>query len=423
MRSHFRLFHLAAALVAVAPWATVVAQTIVAPDVGSPSIRGSGSIPRSSTNAAPASSIDSMLEGGLPLLRTGPLAYRPHISYGIQRGTGIQAEPGIQADTTTQTISAGLLVEIGEHWHLDGTQDWTHYSNPAFKNSSDQSASLVGAYDYDEWEFSFTGNYNSSHPSLVDLARQTHEVRYGAGVQVSRQLKQRTSLDVSFDQNVRKATPVIPDSAVPQSTLRDWSSNDSIRYQITPRTSASAGLGFGESNPSDGPGMSFTRPELRLTWLPTDRITFNGSAGFETRQVRGEHGGKLRSPTYSAGVRYRPFEATTVYVEARREMSLAYFANQVTKTTSWRTGVEQRFLAVLFGSASLSQQTTRYVQTIDDTSVLRRDRYTTIDTRLSVPFLHRGSAAVFYQRSRNASSGSDFSFTSSQYGADLAFRF
>ncbi len=404
--------------------ATLRAQTIAPPPVSDTPVHPEPT-PAHTTAADPGAlaSIPLELATDLPLWQRGPIALRPHAIFRAMRGTGINVGPGEPVDTDTQMFEPGLRVDLGSHWQADYTATWTQYSNRLLKDSFDESTNAEGGYQYDNWYLSLLGNYSSSHPLLVEAARQTHEIRYSYGFEARRRISDRTQLDFVGDESYRKATPLHPAPDWTPSNTRDWSSRNLIVYQATPRVSGSAGLAFGYTRPSIGPAMAYVRPELALKWTPTERITVNADAGFEQRRVHRSDVKALESPVYTGSIRYRPFPTTALIVAATQGMAVSYLGDTVTKSHAWKVGAQQRLFGSLYASVSMAKQRTRYIATEPILPQLRGDRYETYDARLAAPILSHGTIAVFYERSHNGSSQLGYGFTTRQIGVELRYQF
>ena len=112
-----------------------------------PSARGQ-SVVAPTTPVANQALNDSLLEAGLSpsaTALTSPLqwasiAVRPHLHYRYLYGDGIRSGPGQQTKTTIQTISPGVLFEIGSRWSLDYTATQYYYSKDNFRDRLDHSA-------------------------------------------------------------------------------------------------------------------------------------------------------------------------------------------------------------------------------------------------------------------------------------------
>ena len=350
-----------------------------------------------------------------PLAQWGVVSVRPHLFYRLLYGDGIQASLGQPETTAIQELSPGILLGLGTHWNLDYTPSWTVYSNRAFRNTLDHSASLTGGAGYGDWHFGFSQSYVSDNPVLVETGQQTRQDLYATSLTASGHIGPRTLLDLAVSQNVRFADGF--------AGFREWSTSDFLHYQITSRLDAGIGSEFGYVNMDVGPNMTYVRPEGRITWKPADKIAFTVQGGNERRTFDSGGTGAMTSPVYSASVQYLPVETTTLNFGVNRDLSASYFADEITKSQSWSASLQQRLLQEFYFNAAFSQGKTTYAATRSGLGVGRDDRNYAVTVRLSTTFLRRGSVAILYQLSHNSSNSSVYAFSSRQVGLELGYSF
>lgn len=410
-------------LCAVLLVAPVYAQVIVAPSSASTPPLEAGSLTSTDTAQKPASNMASALSSGLPLIQRGPIGVRPHFVYQVLYGDGIEAGPGNQRDSYIQSVSPGLLFDIGKYWKLDYTPTWTFYSNSAFRDTAGQAATLSGRMPHPHGIFGVAQSYESSYAMLVETGRQTHQTTYASLIEGTYKLGEHTTLEANVSRSARYANAV---TDAPEWTTSDWvqwSSTDWLRYEVSPRFELSAGLGLGYADIGVGADMSFILPQAKAAWKPFDKITFTAQAGEENRKFENTTHQRLKSPVYSASASYQLLPTTKFSFEASRAVSASYFANEITKSKGWSIGLEQRFIQRLYLAASLSGQTTQYLATRATAIVERDDNYRAVNARLTTVVLHRASLALLYQTGRNTSDESAYVFRSDQYGIEMSVQF
>ncbi|MES2692292.1 MAG: hypothetical protein V4773_02390, partial [Verrucomicrobiota bacterium] len=252
---------------------------VVAPATTQPSSESSRTAEKARARGS-LSSFSSALSSGAPLIQRGPIAIRPHLYYRFLYGDGIEAGPGNPRETSIQSFSPGTLVEIGKHWTFDYTPTWIFYSNAAFHDTFDHTASLGGRYVYGDWIFGGTQAYESSHAMLVETGRQTKQEKFTTGAEVGYRLGRHTSLEASVSRSSRDANSV---SDAPEWTTSDWlqySSSDWLRYHVSPQLNFAVGVSFGFAEVSVGDDMKFYQPQAQITWRPTVRWSIQGNALF-----------------------------------------------------------------------------------------------------------------------------------------------
>jgi hypothetical protein len=198
----------------------------------------------------------------------------------------------------------------------------------------------------------------------------------------------------------------------------DW-----IDWQFLPVMSAGLGLGGGYVTVSKGSDMSFEQIQGRLTWRTTAKLEFQVSVGGDSRQVIDGGESSLLNPIYALTIRYKPFETTTLSLTGSRVVSASYFQGEITESTDISANLNQRLLKYLFLDVGGGYGFGSYRSTTGDFSTTREDNITHFTARLSTKVLKKGTIGVFYYFSENSSDRSAFSYTSSQVGVDLEYRF
>jgi hypothetical protein len=120
---------------------------------------------------------------------------------------------------------------------------------------------------------------------------------------------------------------------------------------------------------------------------------------------------------------YQVFEPTTLSLAANRTFTPSYFQDQLSGSTTVTAALRQRLLGKLFLDLSGGYFTSSYTATSIGAPGNRDDHGTLFNARLSAVVLKRGTAAVFYSRNDNSSNVAGYSYSSSQVGLELGYRF
>jgi hypothetical protein len=366
---------------------------------------------------------DSLLEAGLSpsaTALTAPLqwaaiAVRPHLHYRYLYGDGIRSGPGQQTKTTIQTISPGVLFEIGSRWSLDYTATQYYYSKDNFRDRLDHSARLNGAAGVGNLGLSLSHRFSSSSSPLAETAQQTKRDLHSTSLNGSYSLGSRSAITSAVNYSTRSSEGS-PD-------YDEWTFTEGFQYQMTPRLKAAALVAFGSVYVDEGTDMSYIRPQAQISWQPTEKISLGLQAGQERRKFKDSDAGRLSSPTYSGSLAYRPFDTTTVVLTASRRVSVSYFQNQVTEGTSWGVSLRQRLLQRFTFSASYNRRDSSYEPTILSVASSREDESDTLSFRLGTQLFERMSVGITYQESNYDSNLEDFAYDSSQFGVEVGYSF
>ncbi len=348
------------------------------------------------------------------VLQSGPVVFRPHLTYRYLYGDGLQSSPGVDSTTSINSVAPGLALDIGQVWSMDYTPTWTFYSSKLFRDTVDHFARLSGITAYNEWGFQLDQSYSHTSPPLVETGGQTTQDIFSSSAKVSYQLGSQTLINTALDYDAR-IVENFPDT-------HEWSSNTGIHYQFYSGFNAGVSLDFGRVNMSEGADMRYFRPQLQISWQPSNKLSLHVDAGVEDRKFEGSSD-DLHNPILDATLDYTPFANTKITVSAARTVGASYFANQVTENTNWTIGFNQRFLERFDFSADYQHQNTDYVAAVSSVSATREDSFDSFDVRLTTQVLRRFSVAVFYLENRNSSNTAGFTYTSNQVGFELAFQY
>jgi hypothetical protein len=400
---------------------SAAAQSILAP--APPGVSGSGQAPRITGTSQLAPVAPGFPTAGLneALVDWGGAHLHPHFVYRFSYGDGLQAQPGEPSKTIIHEVSPGLLIQLGTHWTLDYTPTIRSYSSSRFHDGVDHSVSMSGNFSSEEWTFGISQGYGWSSAPLVETASQTDQETFSTALSAGYQVNSKISLSFGVNQSLRFLGQSAQSEALSDS--RDWSTMEWVNYQIWPRLSFSLGAGGGYTDVQIGTDMAFEQLQSRIHFVPGTKLDLSINAGFEDRQLLDSGLPDLINPIFGLSVQYHLFDPTTFSLAASRAVSASYFQHQVTETTGFSASVQQRLLQQLYLSLSGGYGTSDYVTTQAGTDVNRSDTYVSFSASLSMSFLKRASASIFYSVSDNTSRESNFSYSNTQIGAELGYRF
>jgi hypothetical protein len=420
-------------LLGVLLFSQVKAQNILAPAPENPATPPAVQEYQTSEMDVFTSELPESVEQESEPFRLGMLNFRPHPYYRFLYGTGIQAAPGQQYSTVLNQISPGFLLEIGGHWSLDYTPTWNLYSNSHFRDALDHSVNLSGVTAYGDWTFGILQSCIISSDPLAETGEQTDLETYSTALKASYQFNSKFSTDLEADQNLAYADN--NQNATNTDNLQDsheWGVSDWVNYQFWPRLVVGAGVSFGYDNVTGDSGtntsydMTFQQYQARVAWRATDKVSFQIHGGLEDRQFFNGGSGDLLNPIFGAVIQYLPFENTRISFTADREVGAAYVSGQTLETTEVGASISQRLFKKFYLGVNAGYENIPYVAASNLTQG-RTDNYYTFATQLSCQFLTRGrkhgTIAVSYQGSKDSSTLAGYSFSSSQFGLEIGYRY
>jgi len=365
-------------------------------------------------------------------LQYGPATAHPHLDYQFLYGNGIESSPGHSQNSVVQSVSPGVLFNVGDHWTLDYTPSLTYYSSRSFQDTLNQSVRLGWGTAYGgDWFFSGSQSYADSSNPQVETAAQTGQETYATAFSASYQFNDEMSLDLGWNQSFNDYVGGAGvTNSLPLADSRAWSTMDWLSYQFWPRFSVGLGAGFGYDQQDGSPDSINEQYQGRVNWRATDKISFQLSGGLQEQQYLSGGESPLGSPVFGATIQYQPFETTAFSLSANRTVSQSGFLDQVTENTGVTADLNQRLLGLLHLDVSGGYQTTRYVASLFGLSTSRADDLYSFNARLTCPLLRRATVAVFYTYSDNASTqsgfatvGSAYAYSSRQVGIEINYQY
>ena len=356
-------------------------------------------------------------------LRWGMLDIRPHLLYQLSYGNGLQFSPGQQGNTFINQVSPGVSLHLRSHLSLDYTPTLRFYSDPRFKDGTDQSVNLVWGTSYQDWTLGFSQAYNSSSQPLVETGSQTDQQSYSTSLNAGYQIGSKASLSFGINQYFRFVAQTISSEAL--TDTREWSTADWFNYQFAPRLITSAGVGFTYDNMAAGPDMLSEQVQGRIIWHLYNKLQFELSGGLNNQQFVGSHAPDLLSPIFSVSARYQLFETTSLSLTGSRTVSPAYFQGASSEVTGVNAGLRQRLLGRFYLDLGGGYNTTSYNSTTGGQLQTTATDYTRtlFNVGLSTVLLKGVTASASYQIGYGSSTSALYNYTTRQAGLTLGYRF
>ena len=347
--------------------------------------------------------------------RVGSFVFHPRLSYRHLSADGLPAVDGRRVASEIRTVMPGLLIDLGENWSFDYSPTWVSYTARAMADTTDQSARLSGGLVWQDWSFDFGQSYSESNPTLIETARQTDQKTWGTMLGATYRHSPKLQFEFSGSLNERY-TSIAPD-------LKTWAGRVAVNYLLTPQLSLNVGPEFNYTEVADEPDYYGESIRAQLNWRPLDKLTLGVGGGVEYTHSNSASGVDLSNPLLDLSLSYQPFEATTLGASVSRTVSASYFRAQATDILQWNLSLNQRLLGKLYLGANYSRQESDYVALQNSVVAGRADEIEAYSFRLSTRLLQRLSVSLVWQKSKNTSNLAAFSFSSSQYGIELGYRY
>jgi hypothetical protein len=399
-----------------------------------PTTHGSGffGAPYMGTSAVAGSPSSSGINvpTGPGLVEWGPLHVYPHLRYSVTYGNGIEAAPGTNSTTWINTVTPGVLLTIGTHWSLDYSPSLAFYSNPAFRDTTDQNAMLRGGTTYGDWTLNLSQAYVDTTQPLVETGTQVEQVAYATAINANLQMNDRASLQLAVSQNFRFAQGL--------NNLHEWTTADWYNYQLQPQLGTAIGVTGGYDEVSVGSDMPFEEILGRIIFRPGTKLHLIVMGGVEDRQFIQPSASALVTPVFNASAVYQLFPETTVTVAGNRTVTPSFYGNEVNTVTSVTADVHQKIVGNMFLDVSGGYTSEPYTSIepgplppsfsnltppTSTLAVVRSDTITTAQVRLSTAFRTHFTGSIFYTLNEYGSSQSNYKYSGNQVGLELDYHY
>ncbi len=347
--------------------------------------------------------------------KIGPIVLHPHFNYGYSNAEGLPAPDGRRIASEIHSINAGISADLGRYWSLDYSPSWMNYTARAMTDTFDQSASLSGAMVFWDWNFQVSQSYSQATPTLVETGRQTKQETWATSLGASHAFNRIVQFTASAGLNERY-TDIAADT-------RSWNSTAMLNLVFSSRLNLNVGPNFSYTEIVDAPDMYSEGYNVRLNWVPTDKLTLGISTGMQYSHSTSSAGLDLANPLLNFSASYQPFETTTISFTAARTVSPSYFKEQVTDSVRWSVGLSQRLLGRFYLSASYAPYDTDYTAADALTQAGRKDSVDTYTAALSTQLFSRLSVSASFTKTDNKSNDPGFSFSTMQYGLQLRYSY
>jgi hypothetical protein len=373
----------------------------------------------------------------LNLLQWGVADFHPHLDYQFIYGDGVPSSPTNHVTTVIQTVSPGLMLNLGTHWTLSYNANMHVYSSRQFSDETDQGVNLSGHTQYEDWAFGLSQAYSYSDSPLAETEAQTAQTSYATTLSASRELGSHLSAQASLVQDISSASTITASPTNNTQQLYSWALSSGVYYQTDYRLVLGINASAGYNSMTPGTYMKFEQIQGTLNWQVLEKLSVTGSAGGEFTQMMGQ---ELMDPTFSLAINYQPFENTSASLLASRTVSPSFYQDEVIETTMISATLRQRFLQHFNFEVSGGYSTTPYVgfATVDEftnnhqigaptiTSMVEQNRSDIsryLRVSLGTTIRKRGSVSVFYSYSDTTSSLSAFALAGSQVGFELGWQY
>lgn len=402
------------------------AQSVIAP----PPARYAGEAPAISLSGDAYYEDESNLLGTTLDLGTGALQWgithlQPSLLYRLIVGDGFRSSLDDQRSENETTVIhefyPSVSLNLRDKARVNYTPVFRMYSRDDLDDTVDHRVSFTGHTAYKDWSFNLTQTYVNTAQPLSETGTQTEQEAFLTTFGAGWSLNSSDSLEFGLVQNLRFASSAGDEQNLVDS--KNWSGTVWFNHKFWNNLSGAIGAGAGYFTSSRGSDTVFEQLLARLQWRVQQKLLLSAYGGASYGQILDSPGGTQLSPTFQVAADYAILETTTLRLNARRSFTPSYYQNTVNERTEVRLGVNQRLLGKLYLNVDGGYRIASYQSTLDEFDETREDETAFYGARLSMEFLKRASAALFFYRSDHTSSTAGYGYDSSQVGLEIGYRF
>jgi hypothetical protein len=351
----------------------------------------------------------------------GPIDIRPVMQFAATYSDNILASTTNQKTDLIYYISPGLSLAVGDYLQKQYTYFtlayvptlnlYNHYSS---LNALDQHLRIDAQYGLERLKLSGYFGYDKAFGGNRDIGGLVNSETYSAGVAAKYLINEKFSLEALGDQT-------FSDYGSSGIGSREFVNHDWLNYAFTPKLTASAGGAFGVLQPYTGGTQTYEQGLFRVQFVSTDKLSFNGSAGFELRQFPNGVGTRF-TPVFNLATNYQIFPGTTLSLFGGRSVSYSALITGSNYTaTTISGGITQHVIGKLSIGVNVGFENDSYFQVsgAQPDNIRRQDNYVTVSPNLNYRLNDWSNISVSYLYRDNNSNFPSKSFYNNQITVQL----
>ncbi|MEI8314333.1 MAG: hypothetical protein WCG79_02665 [Verrucomicrobiota bacterium] len=253
---------------------------------------------------------------------------------------------------------------------------------------------------------------------------------YGGVVEVGDRVRQKiynTELTSKYALSEKTSIEVNPRLTVTDSDnyvgSRDWGVDTFLNHELGTKLTGSLGTTVGYLDVDDGPGQRYVRMLARLRYAVATKVDLTMSAGSEWRHYNSGVSDDWE-PVFGVSGVYRPFDGTTLTLEAHRREEFSILTTGLNYlTTGFTAEIRQRIFEHYFVGVAGGYDNRDYRAAESVVSTSRNDNYGLVRVVAGVQWIERWTVSVFYQYQTNGSNEGIHDFYDNKVGLQSSWGF
>ncbi|HUI06167.1 MAG TPA: outer membrane beta-barrel protein [Verrucomicrobiae bacterium] len=351
----------------------------------------------------------------IPALRLGIFDLHPQVSAGVTyddnialSATGELADwiwtvtPHLAAiaDNTTDGYGTLLTLEYGPSF-----QTFTQHSRD---DTVDHHANLAASWAGAKLSLALTQTFDQTKTGVIEVGQRLQQREYATILTSKYKLGERTSVELNPRLTISETDGLIGS--------KEYGVDAFLNRLVTSKITGSVGGSYGYIDATDGSIQTYQRALGRVTYALSGKVEAEASAGGEWREFHGDRSATL-TPVLGIGGAYRPFEGTTITLEAhRRDEVSAAFSDENYTASGVTLGLFQRVLDRLHVTLTGSYENRDYHPAATGVTAVRNDNIYTGRAGIGANLGRHWTVDIFYQYTKDDTNIPDRRFTDNQFG-------
>ena len=358
-----------------------------------------------------------------PLLLTDNWSVKPHMSIGSSYDGNVflsSNNNNEQADYIT-TFRPGLTMRLGNddsifYMMADYTVGLNYYLEHPNESTADQDGRAQCQWTMPKTVIGVTLNVSSDTGADVDVQDRVKRELYFAGVTGHYDFGEKTAWDLSAAYTRSDYNGLISSS--------EWEGDLFFDYAYSPKTQLGVGTSVGYLIVPGSPDQEFEQANVRATYRATGKLTLISEMGMELRELQGGVGDAL-TPVFIIQAAWDARPGTQLSLSTQRSIyASAILDDQNYTATSLDFTVRQRITDYVDVSLATGYVNTDYSATVTGVDAVREDNYYYIRPAVEWKALSWMSIGIYYEFSRDTSSGGVANgFSRDRGGVEIAILF
>ena len=358
-------------------------------------------------------------------LRLGSFDIHPGLSAGVTYDDNFTLAPTLKrADVIwTVTPSIGAVLDntsqgYGTLLSLDYAPSFVEFMHNDDNDSINQKAVFAASWVGAKLSLGVKQTYEEEKAGVVEVGQRIRTTTYRTEVNSKYNLSDKMSVELNPRLTIADSQTHIG--------YTEYAADAFLNRLVTSKVTASIGTSFGYLDVRDTPPshQEYERALLKLNYALSGKVDLDATAGAEFRQFGGGNSGSRATPVFGIGGAYRPFEGTTLTLEAsRHDQVSAVISDQNYTSTGINAGIRQRFMDRFFASVNGAYENRDYYQaTLAGAPATRNDDFFLVRVMFGANIRKDWTADVFYQYEENVSTDLTHKFTDYQIGLQTSWR-